>query len=226
MSSVLAQTIKKRVIKKLLLQQEDSIKSRIPNMLLAAEHVDTEDSYSILAMFFPGLIFLYALAVLFSDNDWVGFLVLSLIGTIIIYLSDAIIFYIRRTAGFIQGAVLFDPQKKRIYAFPSITSAYCNEYHESQLIYTIESDSKRDELSIAFFTRKENGFAFKVKNLKGNNFKSILSQTEPVDMFIPNKYQFHEMAACIIGLIGVFVFWVIEAVCILPILKSCNLILH
>lgn len=222
--SIPARIIKKLVIKKMLLRQEESIKSRIPNMLLVAKHVDFEDSYSLMAAFSSSFIYLFALVELFSDDGihWVGFGVLFLVGTTFSYLIDAIVFYIRRTAGFIQGAVLFDPKEKRIYAFPSITSVYYNEYHESQLIYTTESYIKHDTAYV-FFTKKENEFAFKVDNLQYNNFEAILSQKEPADMSIPYKYQFHEIAAILIGVIGAFVIGIPELLCVMSILKSCNL---
>lgn len=184
--------IKGHIIEKMLLRQEESIKSRIPNMLLVAKPVDTEGIYSLMGMLSLYFIFIVTFEKLFLDDafDWLGFLLLLLIGITYSSLTDVMVFCVRRAAGLIQGAVFFDPKDKRIYVFPSITSVYYKDYHESQLIYTTERYSK-DDTAYVFFTRKDNNFAFKVDNLQYNSFEAILSQQEAIDMPIPFKHSFH-----------------------------------
>ena len=126
------------------------------------------------------------------------------------YLLDLAVFYIRMAAGRIQGAIIFDPQEKKIYAFPSVNSNYYlggyKEYHESELIHTSEhyygwGSGSFYYYANVFFTKEKNEYAFKVDDLKGNNFGEILSHQEPEDISIPFKHRFHSIILFLVSII-------------------------
>ena len=222
---LIAYSIKNHCIKKMLQRQEESVRSQIANTLQVAKHTDIESFYTLTAMISSLFIFLIAIMELLVDGSWRLFLPCFLTGTIVFCLLDVIIFHIRKSAGVIQGAVLFDPKEKRIYAFPSITSDRYSIYQETELIYTIErySIGKASEKAYVFFAKKENKFAFKVGNLKDNGFEAILSQKEPANMPIPYKYQFQSLIVFLIGMICTFMLELPGLWCVKSILKSCNL---
>ena len=158
-------------------------------------------------MFFSYLFFYFCGLFSFGSKKLATLSTFFLIGVIVFYFIDIILFYIRRAAGYIQGAVLFDPKDKKIYVFPSIASNYYLEYHESELIYTIERylvGRNKTDNAYVFFSNEDNYFAFKVKNLKDNNFDVMLSQQKPINMSIPFKHRFHSASLVMIGSVGAF----------------------
>lgn len=207
--------IKRHLMKQMLVRQQ----KQIPVTTLLAKHItDIEDSLTSLILF-PCLTLFIGLFVFnyvrgnnhLREDPWNSLLGIFLFVTILFYLLDIIIFYLRRATGAIQGAVLFDPKEKKIYAFPSLASDYYNMYHESELVYTTESFSvgrMAEKTVYVFFTQPETEFAFKVRDLDYNNFDAILSQQEPFDISVPFKHRFHTQ---IIGLI-VFIF---DILCVL-----------
>jgi len=214
---LIAYSIKNHCIKKMLQRQEESVRSQIANTLQVAKHTDIESFYTLTAMISSLFIFLIAIMELLVDGSWRLFLPCFLTGTIVFCLLDVIIFHIRKSAGVIQGAVLFDPKEKRIYAFPSITSDRYSIYQETELIYTIErySIGKASEKAYVFFAKKENKFAFKVKSLEENNFEAMLSQKKPIEMPIPFECRFHTYTSVLIALAIFF----IGIIVVLPIVR-------
>lgn len=203
--------INKLIIKKRLLRQKESIQTLTPNRLLTAEHIFGIEWNIIHNMFFISLFFIgvalphipeaYVKEIICQipfhiREDIVDWPIIPIayymIALTIFILLNLILLYIRRAFRKIQGAVLFDPKEKKVYVFPSIDSDNYKEYHESELTYTTESYWYPSEAYV-FFTKKENDFAFKVDNLKYNDFNRILSQRSPIDISIPFKYRFHEL---------------------------------
>ena len=204
--------LKRYLMKQTLLKQQ----KLIPSTTLLAKHItDIEDSITSLILL-PCLAIFIGLFILnyvrdnnyVHENPWNSLLGSFMFATIFFYLLDIIIFYLRRAAGAIQGAVLFDPNEKKIYAFPSLASDHYNMYHESELVYTTESFyvSKMAEKTVyVFFTQPETEFAFKVRDLEHNNFDAMLSQQDPIDIPVPFKHRFHTQ---IIGFIA-FIFYLL-----------------
>jgi len=200
-------SINRYIIKRDILRQKKTIQSQVPNTLLAAKSVYDIEIFHVFSMFMASIPFIIAACSLIPKNfiigaihlfpihieehivNLLGFLVYYMIALLLFCLLDLLVMHIRKTKGFVQGAIFFDPKEKKIYSFPSITSNYYKEYQESELIYTKESFCKG--VGYVFFTNKENEYAFKVGDLKYNIFQAILSQKEPIDMPIPFKYRFH-----------------------------------
>lgn len=196
-------TIKKHFIKKMLLHQKESIEVQIPNGLQVAKHADVESFYSLNSLLSSSFLFVIAFIFLFVGGNQGLFLQYFLIGTIVFCLLDIIVYRFRKSAGFIQGTVLFNPKEKKIYAFPTIDSNNYNVYRESELVYTVEKYSigRASEKAYVFFSKKDNRFAFKVKNLEENGFGLMLSQKNPIDMSIPFEYRFHTIISACIAII-------------------------
>ena len=229
--------INKYIIKKKLLRQERAIQTQFPQKLLTAEHVfGIEFSYIMIMMwcsapFIIGILFHIPGAAVNEmirqlpfhvREDHVGlleFLAYYIIVLLLFCLFNLLALYVRKALGKIQGAVLFDPQEKKVFVFPSIDSDNYKEYCESELTYTTEfySTGGRGGGSTAyvFFTQKDNNFAFKVDNLHYNNFEAILSQQEAIDMPIPFKHGFHTFIFTLIAL-AIFIFGIIV---ILPLVR-------
>lgn len=196
--------IKRYLMKQTLLKQQ----KLIPGQTQFAKHItDIEDYMSLLCFPFLCIFCFFGLFLINYDREhaWSSLLGTFLFVTFLFYALDIGVFYLRRAAGAIQGAVLFDAKEKKVYAFPSLATDYYNTYNESELVYTTERfriNKWRDKTVYVFFTKAENEFAFKVRDLEYNNFEAMLSQWEPIDMSIPFKHRFHTQ---IIGLIA-FIF--------------------
>ena len=143
--------------------------------------------------------------------------------TLFFYLLDLAVFYIRMARGCIQGAIIFDTQKKKIYAFPSLNSDYYlgdyKEYQESELVYTKEKyPGGFYEPAYVFFTRKNEEYAFKVGDMEENNFGEMLSQYLPANISIPIKYD-HYSNMIILLLVSLFLF-LLNSIWIIPFLPK------
>lgn len=199
--------IKRYLMKQTLLKQQKLIPGQTQ---FAKQITDIEDWISSLiflpcgALFFGLFIINYVRENDFiRENPWSSLWGIFVFVTFIFYALDIFVFYLRRAAGAIQGAVLFDSQKKIIYAFPSLASDRYDTYHASDLVYTTESVSMgrtQGKTVYVFFTKAENEFAFKVRDLEYNNFDAILSQWEPIDISIPFKHRFHTIIIPLVGL--------------------------
>lgn len=206
--------IKRHLMKQMLVRQQ----KQIPVTTLLAKHItDIEDSLTSLILF-PCLTLFIGLFVFnyvrgnnhLREDPWNSLLGIFLFVTILFYLLDIIIFYLRRAAGAIQGAVLFDPKEKKIYAFPSLASDHYNIYHVSNLVYTTENVSMgrmAEKTVYVFFMQPETEFAFKVRDLEYNNFDAILSQQDPIDISVPFKHRFHTTIIALVGL-AFFIFFI------------------
>ena len=229
--------INKYIIKKKLLRQERAIQTQFPQKLLTAEHVfGIEFSYIMIMMwcsapFIIGILFHIPGA---AVNEMIrqlpfhvredhvgllGFLLYYMIVLLLFCLFNLLALYVRKALGKIQGAVLFDPQEKKVFVFPSIDSDNYKEYCESELTYTTESYSigarSGGSTAYVFFTKKENDFAFKVDNLEYNNFGVFLSLQKDDNISIPFKYRFHTVIKFLVAL-AIFMF---EVIVILPLVR-------
>lgn len=197
-------------MKQTLLKQQKLIPGQTQ---FAKQITDIEDWISSL-IFFPCSVLFLGLFIInyvrennyIRENPWSSLWGTFLFVTFIFYMLDVLVFYLRRAAGAIQGAVLFDPQKKMIYAFPSLASDRYDTYRASDLVYTTESvfmGRYHQKTVYVFFTQPETEFAFKVRDLEHNNFDAMLSQQDPIDISVPFKHRFHTI---IISLIAVIFF--------------------
>lgn len=226
--------IKRRIIKHKHSLQLRAIQAQARNPLQMAKHPKGIETYYSAAACLASGGLIYALWSFFA----VAYFILSIIHnegikelpyqfiidyilpyTLFYYLLDLAVFYIRMARGCIQGAIIFDPQEKKIYAFPSLNSDYYlggyKEYHESELVYTTESYgwSRSNEEAYVFFTRDKNEYAFKVGDMKENNLGEMLSQQEPADIPIPFKYRFHTVILIFVSFFLYFLstIWVIPS---------------
>ena len=205
--------IKRHSMKQTLLKQQ----KLIPGQTKFAKHItDIEDWISTL-IFLPCLVLFVGLFITnyarennhIRENPWSSLLGIFLFVTFIFYMLDVLVFYLRRKYGAIQGAVLFDPQKKLIYAFPSLASNQYNTYRASELVYTTErvhAGRHVRKTVYVFFTQPENDFAFKIRDLEHNNFDAMLPQQDPIDISIPFKHRFHTITISLIATIFYFLF--------------------
>lgn len=200
--------IKRHLMKQTLLKQQKLIPGQTK---FAKQITDIEDWISTL-IFLPCLVLFVGLFITnyarensyFRENPWSSLLGTFLFVTFIFYMLDVWVFYFRRASGAIQGAVLFDPQKKMIYAFPSLASDRYDTYRASELVYTTESVHAGRHVRktvYVFFTQPEKEFAFKVRDLEHNNFDAMFSQQDPIDISIPFKHRFHTITIDLIATI-------------------------
>lgn len=211
----ISESIKKRVIGKMLSQQEDSIRMQYRNPLKTYEHVDIERIYS--ALVFPTCLGFFFIAQV--QDGWRAFLMYYLLATLVFCLTDTIVFLIRMAAGCIQGTVLFDQKEKTFYVFPSVTTNFYRykEYHADNLFYLIENYTiSKNEKGVAyvFFTKDEKAYAFKVKGDNQLDLKALLIRQAPIGMSIPFKYQFHtQIPGCLAVIIALLVGYLLYFLC-------------
>jgi len=221
---LLPYAINRHIIKKKLLRQERAIQAQFNYILLNAKHAfSVEPDYALMMMFvaIPFIILIFFHVPEASVNEMIrqipfhgiedyvgllGLLVYYMIVLLVCCLLNLLALRVRRALGVVQGAVLFDPQEKKVYVFPSIDSDDYKEYHESELTYTTETyglGKGPKNIAYVFFTRTDKNYAFKIDSLQYNNFEEILSRREAIDIHIPFKYGFHTY---IIGLMAIAFF--------------------
>ena len=202
---------KRRIINEMLLQQEESVQLQKSTPLTTYEYADSEIAFTFLIFTcFFGL-FLKACLQFYNGSGWTGFWAYFFAGVLLSILSEIIVFYIRKAAGCIQGAVLFEPKEKMYYVFPSITSDYYKEYLESDLFYIIENSQIKGHgkgaigAAYVFFTKDENAYFFKVmaEDHLGND--ALILRKSPSDMPAPSKYRLHNLIQVIPFLIAIVV---------------------
>ena len=196
--------IKARIIRFRQSRQLKLIQAQTKNQVWQAEHPSMETDYTFAAFIVFGWLYFNLVAMYFIKGSEViysePFKDLFFTATLYFILVDIGFFIVRMALGFIQGAVIFDPVEKKIYAFGSVNSNIYSddykEYHESELVFTKEMFGGRNSSTVyVFFTKENNDYAFKVDSLGilgiKNRFGEMLSQQEPADIHIPFKCQFH-----------------------------------
>ena len=205
--------IKRRIIKHKHSLQLKATQAQTQNPLKMAKHpMGIEPYYSFAVCFASGgliyaVCFIYIVATIivsfilsegFKEQHYQYLIDYILPYTLFFYLLDLAVFYIRMAIGRIQGAIIFDPQEKKIYVFPSLNSDYYlggyKEYQTSELVYTTEvywfGSRYNDGDAYVFFTKENKEYVFKVGDMRENNFGEMLSQEEPAYILIPFKYCF------------------------------------
>lgn len=201
---------KRRIINKILMEQEESVRLQKSIPLTTFEYPDTETAFTLLLFFCFLGVFFKACFQLLNGNGWTGFWTYFFAGVLLSILSEIIVFYIRKDAGCIQGAVLFEPREKMYYVFPSITSDYYKEYQESDLLYIIEKGQRKglektpSGVAYVFFTKEEMAYAFKVMAEDSLNDALILRQP-PTFTPAPFKYRLYNLIQVIPFLIAIVV---------------------
>lgn len=202
---------KRRIINEMRLQQEESVRLQKSIPLTTFEYPDTETGFTLLLSFCFLGVFFKACFQLLNGNGWTGFWTYFFAGVLLSILSEIIVFYIRKAAGCIQGAVLFEPREKMYYVFPSITSDYYKEYQESDLLYIIENSQIKGHgkgaigAAYVFFTKEEMAYAFKVmaEDHLGND--ALILRKSPSYMPAPYNYRLHNLIQGIPFLIAIVV---------------------
>jgi len=143
-----------------------------------------------------------------------------LIYTLVFLLLDLGIFYLRKKTGLIPGAVVFDEDEKKFYAFPTYNSEWYNRdydvYHESELIYTRAKNGLLEDFryfGYYFYTQKDEKFVFTAGDLTSNHFDEKLPLHESREISVPDKYHFYIYIFIFLGLGigGAICYWMYKA---------------
>ena len=195
--------MKRRIIKRRHKNQMLRIQTRNPNNLILLPFNSIEGYYSVaLCLATCGFIF-HSIFLRFPRQIYRGkismevfgmILLAFLIYTLVFFLLDLGVFYLRKKTGHIPGAVVFDKDEKKFYAFPTYNSEWDNRdydvYHESELIYTREKNGFEDFKSYGyyFYTQKDEKFVFTTGDLTKNHFDEKLTLPESREMSVPFWY--------------------------------------
>lgn len=194
--------IKRRIIKHKHSRQLMAMQEQARNPLKMAKHPIGKELVFSMAFFFSSgglfisMLFIAAVVdVLFYGNTEHLQYVIDrfILYTLLFYLLDLAVFYIRMATGHIQGAVLYDTQDRKFYAFQSVNSdCYSGgykEYHESELVYSTYWGGGRAQLGyqFIFFTADEGKKAFTIwiSVFQKENDDLISMMSTPKPDFIP-----------------------------------------
>lgn len=212
--------IKRLITKHKVMRQQKDLQSLTTTPLQLVQNPDIEMIHTAAALIASGGFFLHAFVIFLFNGSSQSAINDFLTATIVFALFELCTYCYRLKKGHIQGAVLFDPKEKKIYAFPSADSENYRVYAKSDLCYTTQRylhypfpGKKGFKDSHIFFTKKERYFAFSSAIQEENGFGEMLSQIAPIeDKDVPLKYSFYSIKPLLIG----FIIFIVSAFIPMP----------